>query len=98
MRRLLALSAAVAAFAPAALSDAAVTVSVKDNFFSPKSVTVSKGSSVKWVWKGKAKHNVTASGFGSKTQRSGTFSHRFNKTTSVFCTIHGGMTMKVKVQ
>ena len=31
----------------------------KDNVFVPKTMTVKKNTTVKWVWKGKAPHNVT---------------------------------------
>jgi plastocyanin len=80
------------------------TVSVKDNFFSPKSLTVSKGTTVKWVWKGKAPHNVMSTGAGkfqSKTQTKGSFSKKLTKagTYKIVCSIHApGMKMTIKVK
>src|SRR3954454_23086339 len=61
MKRPLALvvatSAAVAAFALPS-GAAARTVSVKDNFFSPASITVSRGTTITWAWRGINLHNV----------------------------------------
>src|SRR4051812_43326877 len=81
------------------------TVQVKDNVFAPKSITVSKGTTVKWVWKGKAPHNVKVTKgpakFSSTTQVKGSFSRKLTKkgTYSVLCTIHAPdmkMTIRVK--
>jgi plastocyanin len=90
---------AVSAFA------ATKTITIGDNFFKPKSVSVSKNSTVKWVWTGKSPHNVTVmSGpvkFKSPTQKTGTFSKKLTKkgTYKIICTIHGSvqsLTIKVK--
>lgn len=79
---------------------AAKRVAVKDNRFSPKAVSVSKGGKVTWVWKGSNDHNVTftkapkgASKHGSSTKSSGRFTRSFNKrgTYRYVCTIHAGM-------
>jgi plastocyanin len=100
--------AAVAAGAAALPSVAATTtktVLVKDDFFKPKKLTVSKGSTVKWVWKGKERHNVAVangpSNFRFGTRKTGSKSHTFKKrgTYSIVCTIHAPdmhMTIKVK--
>ena len=81
------------------------TVSVKDDFFGPKTLTIKKGSKVKWVWKGQEGHNVTVangpSNFRFGTRKTGTKSHTFKKrgTYSIVCTIHAPdmhMTIKVK--
>ena len=110
MRKLIPTIAVVAAAASVvALPSVAATkpkprqVSVKDDFFSSKSITVKKGTKVVWTWKGKRRHNVSeASGkFGSGTKKTGTFSHTFKSkgTVLIFCTIHApGMQMKVHVQ
>ncbi|MCA1689713.1 MAG: amidase [Actinobacteria bacterium] len=84
------------------------SVKIGDNFFVKNggaTVTVKKGQSVTWRWTGRNPHNVTvASGpmrFASKTQTSGSFSHKFTKsgTYSILCTIHApGMKMKVVVR
>jgi plastocyanin len=80
------------------------SVSVKDDVFAPKSITVKKGTSVKWVWKGKHPHNVTVTSgpvkFHSSTKKKGAYTHRFSKkgTYKILCTIHApGMKMTVKV-
>jgi plastocyanin len=101
---LLAVAAMAAAFAIPALA-ATRTVAVKDNFFSPKATTISKGSTVKWVWRGDAAHNVSKSKgpgvkFRSPNKLSGSYSHRFTRAGlyTVICTIHPGMTSTVRVK
>jgi plastocyanin len=104
MRKLLvaplALAALVVALVGAVPANSATTVSVKDNFFSPKSVTVSKGGSVTWKWAGRAPHNVTFRSTHSKTQTKGSYSLKFNNkgSFSYRCTIHPGMVGTVNVK
>jgi plastocyanin len=90
---------AVSAFA------ATKTVTIGDNFFKPKSVRVSKSSTVKWVWKGRNPHNVTVTSgpvkFSSPTKTKGTFSKKLAKrgTYKIICTVHGArqsLTIKVR--
>jgi plastocyanin len=108
MKKLIAAGAA-AALAAGALAipafAATKTVQVKDNVFAPKTITVSKGTTVKWVWKGKAPHNVKVTKgparFSSTTQTKGTYSKKLTKrgTYSILCTIHApDMKMTVKVR
>jgi plastocyanin len=78
-------------------------VSVKDNFFTPRPITIKKGTKVVWTWKGHRRHNVSeANGkWGSGTKKKGTFSHTFKSkgTFVVFCTIHApNMQMKIHVK
>jgi plastocyanin len=79
------------------------TVSVKNNAFSPTSVSIHKGDKVTWKWtQGGVPHNVTpASGSGSKTssKKGFTFSKTFSKkgTFKYVCTIHSNMKVTVKV-
>jgi plastocyanin len=95
-------AAAAAASAIPALA-ATRTVSVRDNFFQAKSVTVRKGSTVEWVWRGKVKHNVTVKQgpvrFKSGTKAAGTYARRLTRagTYKIVCTIHPGMAMTLKV-
>lgn len=95
--------AAVAFAAPAGAATPAVTVKVKDDVFVKSSVTIEKGETVKWVWKGDDRHNVFQVGgpghFHSPTQTKGTFTHRFRKagTYRFQCTYHTPMKMTVKV-
>jgi plastocyanin len=100
---------AVAVAGPASGSDAhsAATkiVTVRDNYFSPKTITVPKKTLVKFQWgkggKGtEVEHNVTGvkgETFHSKDLSKGTYSHRFKKTTTVYCTVHP-TTMKLVVK
>jgi plastocyanin len=81
------------------------TVKVKDNVFSPTSITVKRGTKVKWVWKGSAPHNVTVTKgpvrFSSKTKTSGSFSKTLKRkgTYKIVCTIHApGMKMTIHVK
>ena len=81
------------------------TVQVKDNKFVANHITVSKGTTVKWVWGGKAPHNVKVTKgpakFASTTQSKGTFSRKLTKkgTYSIICTIHQpNMKMTVTVK
>jgi plastocyanin len=110
MRKLvLPVAAAVATAGVVALPSGAATtpkpkqVSVKDDYFGPKKITVNKGTKVVWTWKGKHRHNVSeANGnFGSTTKKKGTYSHTFKKKGSylLFCTRHApDMQMTVKVK
>jgi plastocyanin len=110
MKKLIAAAAAaaVAAGALAVPSFSASTtkrVSVKDNVFGPKSVTIRKGQKVKWTWKGSAPHNVTVTKgpvkFHSKTKTSGTFTKKFKKKGkyTILCTVHApSMKMTVRVK
>jgi|SRR5690242_15124146 plastocyanin len=81
------------------------TVQVKDNKFVASHITVKRGTTVKWVWAGKAPHNVKVTKgpakFGSKTQVKGSFAKKLTKkgTYSIVCTIHApGMKMVVTVK
>ena len=103
MRKLLAVPLAVGALVVllAAPADSATTVSVKDNFFSPKTVSVRKGATVTWKWAGRAAHNVTFRGSAhSRTQTRGSYSHKFNNKGSFAyrCTIHAGMVGTIRVR
>jgi len=81
------------------------TVLVKDNVFVANKITVKRGTTVKWVWKGQAPHNVKVTKgpakFGSKTQTKGTFSKRLTRkgTYTILCSIHApGMKMTITVR
>jgi plastocyanin len=82
------------------------TVSVDDNFFSPKNASVARGSRVTWRWRGNSLHNVTftkvprgASKRSSGTKDSGRFSRSFTKkgTYRYVCTIHRSLGMRGSV-
>jgi plastocyanin len=106
MKRLLVLAVAIAACALIAAPALARTksVSVGDSFFRARSVTVKRGTTVRWHWVGRLVHNVTVlkgpQSFASPTQRSGTFRHRMTRRGSytLSCTIHPGMEMTLRVR
>jgi plastocyanin len=108
MKKLIAAAAAMAlATGTLAIPALAATksVQVKDNKFVANKLTVSKGTTVKWVWKGKAPHNVTVTKgpakFKSTTQVKGSYSKKLTKkgTYTILCTIHApGMKMTIKVK
>ena len=86
---------------PQAQTAAVKKVSVGDNFFSPVKAVIAPGDKVKWTNNGKVAHNVTfPNGF-----KSGNFSPgesvvaKFNRAGKFpySCTLHPGMTGKVKV-
>jgi plastocyanin len=106
MKRLLAVLAALAlagALAVPALA-ATRTIALRDTFFSPKSVTVKKGTTVKWVWRGRLPHNVTVKKgpvkFHSRTFTKGSYSKRLTRrgTYRIVCTVHPGMNLTLKVK
>lgn len=110
MRRALAIFAVLlvgggAAAIPSVGAIKTKTVLIKDDFFSPKKLTVSKGGKVQWLWKGKEAHNIAVasgpSSFRAGKRKKGHFEHTFTKRGkySIFCTIHAPdmhMTITVK--
>jgi plastocyanin len=96
---------AMAVFAASAPS--AERVKVGDNYFVRPSgvptVTVSKGTKVRWYWTGNGLHNVkVVSGparFGSSPMTSGSYSKTVRKrgTYTIVCTIHTGSDQKMKL-
>ena len=97
--------AAAAAVGVATLpAGAATSIKLKDDYFAPKSTSVSKGSTVTFRWAGKAPHNVTVTRgplkFHSPTKTSGSYSRRLTKagTYRIVCTIHPGMSLTLKVR
>lgn len=73
-----------------ALGSGGVTVKVADYRFAPKTIRIKRGQTVTWRWVGEDPHNVTGRGFRSKTQKAGTFRHRFTRagTYRYVCTLH----------
>jgi hypothetical protein len=102
---LVAAAGLMAVFSSAAPS--ATRVKVGDNFFVRPSgvptVTVSKGTRVRWVWTGESLHNVKVKSgpaiFESPSQTSGSYSKRMRKRGryTIICTIHGGSDQKMKL-
>lgn len=106
MRKLLVLLALAAVGGVLATSAFAASKSVRvgDNFFRSSSVTVKRGTTVKWRFQGRAPHNVTVTRgpqrFRSKTMRRGTYSKRVTRKGSytIVCTLHSGMRMRLRVR
>jgi plastocyanin len=98
---LAALPAATALPPPPPLAHAAATkrIAVRDNHFGPKSVTIHRGSVVKWVWHAGNDHNVRGKGVHSRTKVHGSYAHRYRHrgTFTVYCSIHRDLGMKMKV-
>lgn len=110
MRKLSLTAAAALAVAALAVPAFAVTRTVKvgDNYFvrkgSPSTVTVKRGTTVKWIWGGKSAHNVTVLRgpvkFHSATQTKGTFSRKLTRkgVYSIVCTIHQALGQKMTLK
>jgi len=92
--------------APAAA--ATKNVKVGDDFFvksgKPRTVTVGKGTTVKWNWKGSDQHNVVVrkgpKKFQSGLKSKGSFQRKLSKrgTYKIICSIHApDMRMTLKV-
>ena len=76
------------------------TIQVRDNSYSPRTVTISVGDSVTWQWVGSSSHTVTHGTpgnpgglFNNGPKSSGTFGYRFNAPGSIpyYCTVHAPM-------
>jgi plastocyanin len=96
---------ALAVFASSAPS--ATRVKVGDNYFVRASgvptISVAKGTRVKWVWRGRSLHNVKVVRgpvkFGSTSMTSGTYVKRVRRagTYTIICTVHGGSDQKMRL-
>jgi len=104
---LIVLAALLVAAAPAAAKTR--NVKIGDDFFVRNSgvatVSVKKGTTVKWNWTGHHQHNVVAqsgpSSFQSPLKKSGSFKKKMKKkgTYTIVCSIHApDMRMKLKVK
>jgi plastocyanin len=100
-------AAAVASAAFATSAPSATRVNVGDNYFVRPSgvptVTVAKGTKVRWVWTGRDLHNVKVKSgpatFSSPSKMDGSFSKRMRKrgTYTIVCSVHGGRDQKMKL-
>jgi plastocyanin len=101
------IAAVLAAAAPAAA--ATRNVKIGDDYFvrpgSPPTVTVTRGTTVRWNWRGRRQHNVVVrSGpvsFQSALKRSGSYSRRMRRagTYRIVCSVHQpdmAMTLRVR--
>jgi hypothetical protein len=91
----------------AASAPSATRVKVGDNYFVRSSgvptVTVSKGTRVKWFWAGDSLHNVKVTAgpvrFGSSSMKSGSYTKKVRRrgTYTIVCTVHGADDQKMKL-
>jgi len=106
MKKLSILAAVLVAAALLAVPALAATksVTVGDTYFKAKSITVSKGTTVKWVWRGKLPHDVKVKTgpvkFKSTIKTSGSYSKRLTRsgTYRIICTIHPNMKQTITVR
>jgi plastocyanin len=104
---LAALVLALGLSAPAAATTK--NVKVGDDYYvragNPPTVTVTKGTTVKWNWRGRRQHNVVVQSgpvsFQSALKRDGSYSRRMRRagTYKIICSIHApdmAMTLKVR--
>ena len=108
MTRKLTLIAAVLAVALGAVAASALanggahaagskTIAVRDSVFNPKSITVSRGTTLRFVWAGRLPHNVVGPGANIGARVTGSASVKA-RSGSYVCTIHRGMKLSVKVR
>ena len=105
MKKLLVLAALVLFAVPAtagstASERAATTVGAYNNYFSPKSIKVKRGTKVTWVIR-QGVHNVKGKGLSSPNLTKGrSYSKTFKRsgTYGYVCTLHSGMKGKVVVR
>lgn len=94
--------ATIAVVAATALpaESATKTILLKDDVFSPKSLTVKKGAKVKLTWAGHNPHNFVGGGVKTAVKTHGSQTVRFKKkgTFTAVCQLHAGMKMKLKVK
>lgn len=79
------------------------TVSVIDNDYDPKDLTIKRGETVKWTWDGQLPHTVTDRGksFDSGVKNPGaTFEQKFDEAGAFnyYCTLHPGQEGTVTVE
>jgi plastocyanin len=76
------------------------TVTLSNVRFHPGALNIGRGDSVRWLWRERGtEHNVTFSGFHSRTQTSGSYTVRFTRsgTFNYRCTIHVREGMRGKI-
>lgn len=91
-----ALALSLVLVAPASASN---KVLVKDSYFSPSSLTVSKGTTLRFVWRGNLLHNVASGGkILISNRKKGSGRVKIKRSMKLVCTLHSGMDMKVRVR
>jgi plastocyanin len=112
MKRLIAVLAAVAVTAGAVMAipafGATRSVSLRDNVFSPRTINIRSGDTLKFVWRGSNPHNITttsrprgAARITAPVKTRGTYRKRLTRrgTYRLLCTIHQpSMKMTIRVR
>jgi plastocyanin len=112
MKRLIAVLAAVAVAGAALMAipafGATRTVALRDNVFSPRSITIKRGDTLRFVWRGNNPHNIRTTRRPRGGNRitvapksSGSYRKRMTRrgTYRLLCTIHApNMRMTVRVR
>jgi plastocyanin len=88
---------------PAAQSAATRTIRLKDSYFSPSSLTRSGKATVRFVWAGRLGHNLVGrripASYESARIRHKALTRTYGRGTFRFtCTIHPGMTFRLRVR
>lgn len=81
--------------AGSAPAQSAKTVNITDNRFSIK--TVKKGTTLKFVWKGRAPHDVKGAGLnsGRPVVKRKPYTKKVTRTGTIICSIHSEMKIRV---
>ncbi|HEX2105657.1 MAG TPA: plastocyanin/azurin family copper-binding protein [Solirubrobacteraceae bacterium] len=94
--------AVTATVALAATRSVSVRKSGSRYLFSPRSLSINRGDTVRWSWRGSVPHNVAGRGFRSRTANRLTYSRTFRRrgTYRVVCQIHAanGQRMTIRVR
>jgi plastocyanin len=92
--------AVTASMALAATRSVSVRKSGSKYLFSPRSLSISRGDTVRWSWRGSVAHNVAGRGFRSRTANRLTYSHTFRRagTYRVICQIHVGLGQRMTIR
>ena len=112
MKRVMVIGVALLVGATPALGAAKKTVGVGDNYYTPKSLTVSKGTTVTWKWPGYDQagdvHDVKLKsgpkGVKKFQSEAASTDYSFKRkltvagTYKLVCTLHHEMTMTIKVR
>jgi plastocyanin len=91
-----ALAATGAYFAMPAFA-ATKSVRVDDNVFSPKTIRAKRGDKIRFRWVGSNPHNVIGAGINIGVRRSGTRTVTIRRAGTFRCTIHPGMTGRIRL-
>jgi plastocyanin len=102
MRKLLVLALAAAVAATGAYFSipafaATKSVRVDDNVFSPKTIRAKRGDRIRFRWVGSNPHNVIGAGINIGTRTRGTRTVRVRRSGTFRCTIHPGMTGRIRL-